>query len=191
VSDPVTIRPMTPADVAVVGRLTLASYDAYGRIDGPYRDELADPAGRLAGATAAIVAELDGRVVGTVSYVVPGDVEWEGRPEPEGDCGFRVLAVDPAVEGRGVGRRLVDHCIARARAEGRHRMVILSMSWMHRAHRLYERAGFVRRPDLDVTFPGGVGVAFALDLTPEARTRFPPPGPVLDPPPWYEDAWGR
>lgn len=185
----ITIRPMTPADAEVVGRLTLAGYDAYGRIDGPYRDQLADPSRRLAGSTAVFVAVLDGQVVGTVTYVLPGDAEWEGRTVAEGDCGFRVLAVDPAVEGRGVGRRLVERCLELAREEGRHRMVITSMAWMTRAHRLYERLGFVRRPDLDVEFPGGIGVVFTLDLTAEAAERFPPAGPVPEQPPWYEDAW--
>jgi GNAT superfamily N-acetyltransferase len=185
----VTIRPMTPADAEAVGRLTLAGYDAYGRIEGPYRDYLADPVRRLAGSTAAFVAVLDGQLVGTVTYVLPGDEEWEGRAVPEGDCGFRVLVVDPAAEGRGVGRRLVERCLELARADGRHRVVITSMAWMTRAHQLYERLGFVRRPDLDVEFPGGVGVVFTLDLTVEAADRFPPPGPVPDRPPWYEDAW--
>jgi poly-gamma-glutamate capsule biosynthesis protein CapA/YwtB (metallophosphatase superfamily) len=43
-------------------------------------------------------------------------------------------------------------------ARDAHRLVIISMHWMTRAHRLYERRyGFVRRPDLDVRFPSGVG----------------------------------
>jgi GNAT superfamily N-acetyltransferase len=185
----VRIRPMRSDDAVEVGRLTLAGYDAYGFIGGAYRDELGDPVRRLGGATAVLVAELDGRIVGTVTYVLPGDEQWEGRPVPEGDCGFRVLAVDPSAEGRGVGRRLVERCIDRARAEGRHRLVITSMEWMTRAHGLYERLGFVRRPDLDVRFPSGIGVVYTLDLTPEAPRRFPAPGPLPAEPPWYEDAW--
>jgi GNAT superfamily N-acetyltransferase len=185
----VDVRSMRPDEAAEVGRMTLAGYDAYGFIGGAYRDELGDPVRRLEGATAVLVAELDGRLVGTVTYVLPGDDQWEGRPTPEGDCGFRVLAVDPSAEGRGVGRYLVEHCIARARAEGRHRLVITSMEWMTRAHALYAGLGFVRRPDLDVRFPSGVGVVYTRDLTPEAVHRFPGPGPVPTQPPWYEDVW--
>lgn len=174
-----------------VGALTLAAYDRYGTISGPYRELLADPARRLVGCTALLVAEVDGEVVGTVTDVRPGDLQWEGRPIAEGDCGFRMLAVDPAAEARGIGRALVTTCLDRARAEGRHRAVITSMAWMTRAHRLYVQLGFLRRPDLDVRFPGGDGWVFTCDLTDEASTRFPPPGPVPDPLPWFEDVWRR
>jgi GNAT superfamily N-acetyltransferase len=187
----VRVRPMRPEDAAEVGRLTLASYDAYGFIGGAYREELGDPLPRLGGAAAVLVAELDGRVVGTVTYVLPGDEQWEGRPTPEGDCGFRVLAVDPSAEGNGVGRHLVEHCLERARADGRHRLVITTMEWMTRAHALYDRLGFVRRPDLDVRFPSGVGFIYTRDVTAEAASRFPAPGPVPAEPPWYEDVWVR
>lgn len=184
----VRIRPMRPDDAAQVGALTLAAYDRYGTIEGPYRDFLGDPLRRLEGCTAVLVAEID-RIVGTVSYVEPGDAEWEDRAEPAGDAGFRVLAVDPAYEGLGIGSALVDACIARARSAGAHRLLIISMEWMHRAHELYVgRYGFERRPDLDVRFPSGVGVILSLDLTPDAPHRFPRPGPVPDEPPWYEDA---
>lgn len=187
----VHVRSMRPDDAPEVGRLTLASYDTYGFIGGAYREELGDPAQRLGGATAVLVAELDGRVVGTVTYVLPGDEQWEGRPTPAGDCGFRVLAVDPSAEGRGVGRHLVAHCIERARADGRHRLVITTMAWMSRAHALYGRLGFERRADLDIRFPSGVGFVYTRDLTPEAGSRFPEPGPAPTEPPWYEDVWAR
>jgi GNAT superfamily N-acetyltransferase len=185
------VRAIRPDDHEVVGRLVLDAYDAYGRIEGPYRDWLGDPRHRLPGSTAVFVAELEGRVVGTVTYVRPGDAEWEGRPEPEGDAAFRALAVAPEVEGRGVARALVQACIDQARAEGRHRIVITSMAWMDRAHRLYERMGFDARPDLAVRFPSGDGVAFTYDLTDEAADRFPPPGPAPDELPWFEDVWAR
>jgi GNAT superfamily N-acetyltransferase len=189
--DRIRIRAMREGESDRVGDITLAAYDAYGRMEGPYRDFLGDPRHRLDGSTAVLVAVLDDEVVGTVTYVLPDDGEWEGRSEPEGDCGFRVLAVDPAVEGRGVAQALVRACVERAREDGRHRMVITSMAWMHRAHRFYERLGFDPRPDLAVRFPSGDGVAFTLDLTDEAASRFPAPGPVPDELPWFEDVWAR
>jgi GNAT superfamily N-acetyltransferase len=183
------VRSMRPDEAERVGQLTLDAYDAYGEMSGPYRGFLGDPTQRVEGSTALLVAELAGEVVGTVTYVLPGDEHWEGRPEPEGDCAFRVLAVDPSVEGRGVAQALVRACIDRARADGRHRLVITSMAWMGRAHALYVGLGFDPRPDLAVRFPNGDGVAFTLDLTDEAVERFPPPGPVPDEPPWFEDVW--
>lgn len=187
----VTIRPMRPHEADRVGALTLASYDAYGSMQGEYRRFLADPRRRLHGSTAVLVAEVEGRVVGTVTYVLPGDEQWEGRAVLDGDCAFRVLAVDPAAEGLGVGRGLVEDCLARSRTLGCSRMVITSMAWMGRAHALYRGLGFTRRPDLDVRFPGGDGVAFTYDLRPDAPERFPAPGPVPDELPWFEDVWAR
>jgi GNAT superfamily N-acetyltransferase len=181
---------MTRDEAPEVGALTLAAYDAYGRIEGDYRTYLGDPRQRFGGSTALWVAEVAGELAGTVTYVVPGDEAWEGRPTPEGDCGFRVLAVAPGMEGQGVGGALVDTCLRTASDDGRHRMIITSMGWMQRAHTLYLRRGFVRRPDLDVRFPGGDGVVFARDLTADAPDRFPPPGPAPRTPPWYADAWG-
>jgi GNAT superfamily N-acetyltransferase len=182
----IEIRDIRPDDYERVGQLTLRAYDTTKVIHGEYRDWLADPAERVDECTAVWVAELDGEVVGTLTYVRPGDGEWEHQPGV-GDCGFRVLAVDPAAEGTGVGAALVDHVIERARGDGCHRMVITSMEFMKRAHGIYERRGFVRRPDLDVRFHSGVGLIYTLDLTDEVAGRFSPPGPVPDEPPWFDD----
>lgn len=187
----VVIRRLRESDAEAVGHLTLRAYDAYGRIEGDYRHYLADPRLRVAGSTAVLVAEVEHEIVGTATVVLAGDPEWEGHATPQGDASFRVLAVAPGVEGYGVGRRLVTACLDQARDRGRHRLIITSMSWMYRAHRLYEGLGFTRRPDLDVRFPGGIGFVFALDLTDEAPSRFPPPGPVPLEPPWYEDVRPR
>jgi GNAT superfamily N-acetyltransferase/SAM-dependent methyltransferase len=185
----VHVRGMQLADAAAVGALTLAAYDAYGRLEGDYRHQLGDPLRRRDGASAILVAEVDGQVAGTVTYVVPDDAEWEGRPTPEADGGFRVLAVHPDHEGQGVGRALVQACLDRAREDGRRRMAITSMAWMTRAHALYRSFGFQRRPDLDVRFPSGDGHVFTLDLTDDAADHFPPPGSVPASPPWFEDVW--
>jgi GNAT superfamily N-acetyltransferase len=187
--DDITIRPMRPDEAAEVGRVTLAGYDASGGyIGGDYREWLAHPEERVDLATDVLVAvDPAGRILGTVTFVVAGDEEFEYGPH--GDCGFRMLAVDPNAQQRGVGAALIDACIRNARERGCRRMVITSMTWMKIAHGIYARRGFVARPDLDVTFPPGVGHAFQLDLTDDAGAHFPPPGPVPDEPPWYEDAW--
>jgi GNAT superfamily N-acetyltransferase len=184
----VRVRPMRDDEADRVGELTLAAYDTYGHLAGPYRDTLGDPRSR-GGCTALLVAECDAEVAGTVTFVLPGDEQWEGRPQPVGDAGFRMLAVDPAYEGLGVGRALVGECIARARDHGARRLVVTSMRWMTRAHRLYERLGFVRRHDLDVRFPSGVGWTLVLDLVTDADDHFPPPGTPPETPPWFEDVW--
>jgi len=187
--DRVRIRPLRPDDAARVGRLTLEGYDRYGRIDGPYRDHLADPLQRVDRCTTLLVAELDGEVVGTVTFVLPGDQEWEGRPEPEGDASFRMLAVAPQAEGHGVGRALVAACIDLATEHRCRRLAIVTMAWMDRAQRLYTGLGFQRRPDLDLRFPSGTGYVLTLDLVPDAPRYFPTPGPIPDPLPWFTDVW--
>lgn len=191
VSEPrtVRIRSLQARDAPAVGALTLAAYDRYGRIDGDYRTFLGDPLQRVGGSTDVLVAMLGDQVVGTATFILPEDAEWEGRPTPEGDASFRVLAVAPGFERLGIGRRLVQACIQRARDRGCHRLVITSMEWMGRAHALYQANGFVRRPDLDVRFPSGRGVVFSLDLTADAPQRFAAPGPPVEEPPWYDQVW--
>lgn len=166
------------------------AYDAVGSFTDDYRTFLGDPGRWVRGASEVFVAELRGRPVGVVAFTLPGDEQFEAMRPPPADAGFRFLAVDPDSQGTGAGRALVRTCIDAARRAGAHRIVVHSMWFMTAAHRLYAQEGFTRRPDLDVTFPSGVGFAFQLDLTDEAEARFPSPGEVPDEPPWYEDVFG-
>lgn len=183
----VTVREIDPADHDRVGALLVASYDAVGPFSEGYREFLADPALWVPGTSATWVAEHDDEVIGAVGFVLPGDDEFETFEPAVGDCGFRFLSVDPEAQGRGAGGALVDRCIEEARTRGCRRMMIHSMAFMTTAHRLYERRGFDRRRDLDVTFPSGIGYGYTLDLTDDAPAHFPPPGPVPRQPPWYEE----
>ncbi|MDQ3944822.1 MAG: GNAT family N-acetyltransferase [Actinomycetota bacterium] len=164
--DPVKIREATPADFDAVARLTVDAYRALPIWVGDgYAAELADVAGRVAaGATVLVAEDGDGRVLGAVTLVLPPSAFFEWSHGVDGDCGFRMLAVDPAAQGRGVGPALVDECLRRSRAAGRQRMLIGSTPWMTTAHRIYERVGFVRRPDLDQQWGDITGWAFVLDL---------------------------
>lgn len=182
---------MRPDEYPHVGALLLRAYDAVGEFDDWYRSRLGDPATWVAGSTAGLVAVDDHDVpIGCVAFVLPGDAEFEPIDPPPGDAGFRFLAVDPDRQGSGAGRALVRACIDLARDHGCRRIAIHSMEFMRSAHRLYESLGFDRRPDLDVMFPSGGGIGFSHDLVPDASDHFPPPGPVPDQVPWYEDAWG-
>lgn len=96
------------------------------------------------------MAVEDGRVLGTATYVPCPSSAYAELLGP-GDAGMRMLAVDPAAQGRGVGKALVAACVARARADRVRRLVLHTTPWMERAHRLYERAGFRRAPARDWT----------------------------------------
>ena len=52
------------------------------------------------------------------------------------------LYVDRAWRGRGVGRRLLDALIARARALGYHKLVLSAFPWNEAGMAVYRRAGF-------------------------------------------------
>lgn len=170
--------------------LLVSAYEDAGPFDREYLRFLGRPEEWVGAATSVLVAERDGRVVGVVAFTLPGDAAFEEmRGEPVADAGFRFLAVDPEERGRGVGRRLVRACLHAAAERGCRRVMVHSMSFMQAAHGLYRQEGFVRRPDLDVRFPTGVGYAFQRDLTADAAAHFPPPAPAPAQPPWYEDVW--
>ena len=183
----IEIRPVRPTEHAHAGEIVVEAYLQLGRIDDRYEASIADVGGRVAAGAEVLVAVHDGRVVGSVTYAELGNPAFEGHGM--GDATFRMLGVDPAAQGLGAGRALVEACIARARASGRHRISIYSMVWMPGAHALYRSLGFERRPDRDVEFPGGAGWAFQLPLTEDADAAFPPPRAQSAELPWFEDVW--
>ena len=96
----------------------------------------------------SLAAEVDGEVAGSVVLTPPGSplAETSG----DGEYEFRMLAVHPRFHRRGVGGALLAEIVARARAEeGVDAVVLTTMPSMTDAHRMYERAGFVRVPERD------------------------------------------
>jgi GNAT superfamily N-acetyltransferase len=99
---------------------------------------------------ARIVAEHDGRLVGSVLlfpaeanvYTADGaNADW-----PE----LRMLAVAPEARGLGVGKALLNECIRRARASGATYLGLHTEEIMAVALGMYQRAGFVRLPAVDI-----------------------------------------
>jgi GNAT superfamily N-acetyltransferase len=168
------IRVAESADYEAVAKLTVAAYRALsGWVGDDYGKLLEDVAGRVASGATVLVAEDEatGTVLASVTLTLEDGPLFEWEWGVDGDCGFRMLAVDPSAWGRGVGRALVIECLERARAAGRTRMVIGSTPWMTTAHRIYESLGFRRQPQIDQMWGDIHGMAFARDLTDAGGTR--------------------
>ena len=139
----VGIRALEPADVPAVTLLVVEVLGEFGftaQVGGVERD-LHEVRDRYGGAAAGFwVAEVDGVIVGTVAI----------RPKDEGRmCELKRLYLRPDQRGTGLGQRLYEHAEAFARAAGYERMWLDSSRRFTRAHRLYERNGFVLLESLD------------------------------------------
>lgn len=166
----IAVRPAAPDDYEPVGRLTLAAYRADGQVPPghPYERALTDVARRAAAGHLLVAADEVLGVVGTVLFVLPGSpyAELSGPGEAE----FRMLAVDPAAQGRGVGEALVRACLDRAAQHGCHAVVIYTRDFAVSAQRLYSRLGFAPMPERDWTpSPGVKLIALRATLPPNVQ----------------------
>lgn len=136
------------------GQLVVAAYSALpgDHMSGGYATELADVPRRAIEAEVLVAVSADGDdpLVGCVTFVPDASSPWAEMLE-SGEAGIRMLAVAPPAQGRGIGRLLVDACIARARELQRTALMLHTTPWMTTAHRLYETSGFERFPDRDWT----------------------------------------
>lgn len=163
----VTVRPARVEELAEVGDLTVAAYDADGYLvpDDPYVSHLRDAVTRAREAEVyvATLADLPGRIAGTVTFCPEGS-PWSELARP-GEGELRMLGVTPEARRRGVGEALVGTCIERSRELGYTALVLSSLPEQQAAHRVYARLGFRRTPDLDWSpLPGVDLVGFRLDL---------------------------
>jgi DNA-binding MarR family transcriptional regulator len=79
------------------------------------------------------IAEVDGERAGCI-FCTQKDAK---------TAQLRLLLVEPRFRGLGIGARLVDECVAFARAKGYRTMMLWTNDNLVAARRLYERAGFV------------------------------------------------
>ena len=129
-----TLRPEHFAAFEALNRDWLVANELLEAADEVY---LNDPDGHiLAVGGQVFVALEDGVVIGTCGVV------------PTEPYVFEVvkLAVASSARGRGIGRLLVDACLAHARQSGARQVVLLSNSRLVAALRLYERVGFRYAP---------------------------------------------
>jgi DNA-binding MarR family transcriptional regulator/GNAT superfamily N-acetyltransferase len=131
------LRPPRPGDLGWVVERQAAGYAAEYGWDGTYEALVAriiadyidhrDPARE-----AAWIAETGGQRVGSVLCVRKSSTVAQ----------LRLLYVDPAARGLGIGSKLVEECMRFARSAGYTEMTLWTNSVLAGARRIYQRAGF-------------------------------------------------
>lgn len=139
-----TVRRATEADLPAIVHLFSIPDEGILKTDHPgppldprYREALAaiaeDPNNAL------LVAEVDGRVAGTFQLTIIQYVANRGGRVAQIENVF----VDPDLRGRGIGEAMMRWAIDEARRRGCIRVQLTSNKLRLRAHRFYERLGFV------------------------------------------------
>lgn len=162
----ITIRDARPDDFRVIGRVTLAAYRESGQLatEIGYEPVLADVASRAcAGTVLVAVDDRTGRPVGAVTIAPAGSRYAE--ISRDGEAELRMLAVDPAAQGRGIARLLVAECMRRVAALGCSALVICYRDFVAAAERLYTALGFTPVPERDWSPVPGVNLrAMRIEL---------------------------
>ena len=166
----VLIRNAIDAELPTVGEIRLAAYLADGFLA---------PGSGYAPTLRALGADGIGEVLVAVEPGGPGEADrivgtvmlqpWphsghvaHGPDEAE----VRALAVAPDAQRGGIGAALLQGVIERASQAGVRHLVLCTQTTMLAAHRLYERAGFIRLPDRDWSpEPGTALLAYGLRLS--------------------------
>jgi ribosomal protein S18 acetylase RimI-like enzyme len=132
----VEIRQARAADEAALKQIDVATWTEASSPapppppDRPFFGERTQPADVL-------VAEVDGQVIGYVHLRQAVAI-----PSRRHVLDVGGLAVDPAYQGRGAGRRLLEACAEQARAREARKLALRVLGLNDRARRLYESCGF-------------------------------------------------
>jgi len=129
-----TFAPEHAAALDALNRAWLVSYDLIEHHD---EEQLANPWKEILDPGGQIFVAIDGAdVVGVCAAI------------PSGHDAFEVakLSVAPRAQGQGLGRRLVECCLAFARERGARRVVLVSSTRLQAALKLYESMGFRHGP---------------------------------------------
>jgi len=143
------LRRATEADHAAIGEATVAAYEDFlTDAEDFYIERLRDAAGRDRDAELWVAEdEASGEVLGAVTLCPVGSPWREIGADDEAE--FRMLAVSPKAQRRGVGSALMDLVVRRAHEDGAAAIVLSSLAEMTAAHRIYDRQGFERVPARD------------------------------------------
>jgi ribosomal protein S18 acetylase RimI-like enzyme len=106
-----------------------------------------------------LVAERQGGIEGAVKFYPDARQAHQGQ-WPAGAASIRLLAVSPASRGRGVGVKLTQACLDRARELKTPTIFLYTGTFMAAARHIYEKLGFKRAREFDGN-PGPI--AYRLD----------------------------
>jgi ribosomal protein S18 acetylase RimI-like enzyme len=143
-----SVRDAQPGDYAAIARITVDVFIGEGYVERDAAEHLRDIDSRAA-VTTLLVAQTvsEPLVVGAVSLAPAGSAYSQiGRGR---EAELRMLVVDSAWRGRGVGEALVRACLERARSGGVAAVVLSTQPLMLASQRLYERLSFRRTPERD------------------------------------------
>lgn len=135
---PVVLRAPVPGDLGwVIHRQAVLYAQEYGW-DNTYEALISKILGEYAMAPDASredawIAERGGQIVGSI-FLMKSEHPDVGK--------LRLLYVEPSARGLGVGRRLVDTCVQRARQLGYRRLTLWTNDVLVAARRIYETSGF-------------------------------------------------
>ena len=136
--DDIRLRGVAPGDLGWIIHRQALLYQREHGFDWTYEGLISEILGKFVAAhdperEGAWIAEQRGVIIGSVFLV---------RSDDPAVAKLRLLYVEPAARGRGVGRRLVDACIERARAIGYRQLMLWTNDVLTSARRIYEAAGF-------------------------------------------------
>ena len=138
-----SMRPMREADLPRIHRIELASYD-YPWTLGNFRDS-------LQAGYSAWVRETEGEVIGY--YVLMAAA---------GEAHLLNMTIAPIWRGHGLGRELLEHCMASARAHCADSLFLEVRPSNTAARALYQSSGFIDLAVRPHYYPGRAGREDAL-----------------------------
>ncbi|UNX53917.1 GNAT family N-acetyltransferase [Georgenia sp. TF02-10] len=139
----IVVDPARPADLDRIGEIGVNAFEAAQLLSADYAAVLCDVATRASDAV-VLVARDGSEVLGSVTLATAGG-RYADLARP-GEVEVRMLAVDPAAQGRGAGEALLRAAIRWAAEHGHDALVlsVVSTDGPGTPHRLYERLGFRR-----------------------------------------------
>jgi GNAT superfamily N-acetyltransferase len=148
---------LQPGDLGMIVHLHGVLYAREYGLDTTFEPYVAKPLADfvLAGNGRLWVAELDGRVVGSIAVVDAGNGEGQ----------LRWFLLAPEARGTGLGRRLLETAMAYCRERRMLRVFLWSFSDLAAALLLYERAGFTVTERRTANVWGAERTEVRMDLT--------------------------